>query len=54
MTVSECLQLEYHHSLRHHLLLVYAREVLILDLHINQTVGIIPLEKTASPLLQVL
>lgn len=53
MTVSECLQLEYHHSLRHHLLLVYAREVLILDLHINQTVGIIPLEKTASPLLQV-
>lgn len=53
MTVSECLQLEYHRSLRHHLLLVYAREVLILDLHINQTVGIIPLEKSTSPLLQV-
>ncbi|KAJ4431502.1 hypothetical protein ANN_20100 [Periplaneta americana] len=53
MTVSECLQLEYHRSLRHHLLLLYAREVLVLDLHINQTVGIIPLEKTASPLLQV-
>nr|CAD7258867.1 unnamed protein product [Timema shepardi] len=54
MTVSECLQLSYHSSLRHHLLLLYAREVLLLDLHINQTVGIIPLEKTASPLLQVL
>ncbi|PSN34557.1 WD repeat-containing protein 11 [Blattella germanica] len=38
MTVSECLQLEYHRSLRHHLLLLYAREVLVLDLHINQTV----------------
>ncbi|XP_067012842.2 WD repeat-containing protein 11 [Anabrus simplex] len=54
MTVSECLQLEYHRSLRHHLLLLYAREVLVLDLHINQTVGIIPLEKTASPLLQII
>lgn len=54
MTVSECLQLEYHRSLRHHLLLVYAREVLILDLHINQTVGIIPMDKSTSPLLQVL
>lgn len=54
MTVSECLQLQYHQSLRHHLLLLYAREILMLDLHINQTVGIIPLEKTASPLVQVI
>ncbi|GLH00339.1 Uncharacterized protein GBIM_06748 [Gryllus bimaculatus] len=53
MTVSECLQLEYHQCLRHHLLLLYAREVLVLDLHINQTVGIIPLEKSGSPLVQI-
>ncbi|XP_071448701.1 WD repeat-containing protein 11-like [Hetaerina americana] len=54
MTASECLQLLYHNSLRHHLMLVYPREALLLDLHINQTVGIIPLEKTASPLTQVI
>ncbi|XP_046385283.1 WD repeat-containing protein 11-like [Ischnura elegans] len=54
MTASDCLQLVYHNSLRHHLILVYPHEALILDLHINQTVGIIPLEKTASPLAQVI
>ncbi|XP_063221643.1 WD repeat-containing protein 11-like [Bacillus rossius redtenbacheri] len=54
MMVSECLQLCYHSAARHHLLLLYAREILVLDLHINQTVGIIPVEKTASPLVQVI
>lgn len=54
MTLSECLQVAYHRSLRHHFLLLYPREILILDLHINQTVGIVPLgDKTASPFLQV-
>lgn len=54
MTLSECLQVAYHRSLRHHFLLLYPREILLLDLHINQTVGIVPLgDKTASPFLQV-
>ncbi|GAB1607865.1 WD repeat-containing protein 11-like isoform X2 [Argonauta hians] len=53
-TLSECLQLAYHNCCRHHLILVYPREVLILDLKINQTVGIIPMERTGSPFMQVL
>ncbi|KAK3094363.1 hypothetical protein FSP39_000768, partial [Pinctada imbricata] len=54
VALNECLQLLYHRSCRHHLLLVYPREILILDLEINQTVGIIPMEKTGSPFVQSL
>ncbi|KAL1460934.1 hypothetical protein WDU94_012870 [Cyamophila willieti] len=54
MTLSDCLQLSYHRSLRHHILLLYARDVLIIDLHINMSVGVIPIERTASPLTQVI
>lgn len=54
LTLNECLQLAYHNSCRHHLILLYPREVLILDLKINQTVGIIPMERTGSPFVQVL
>ncbi|XP_065339644.1 WD repeat-containing protein 11-like [Cloeon dipterum] len=50
---SDCLQLCYHRSLRHHLLLLFPKELLILDLHINQTVCVVPLERTAAPFLQV-
>ncbi|KAF4521502.1 hypothetical protein B566_EDAN001802 [Ephemera danica] len=53
-TVAECLQLQHHRSLRHHLLLLYPRELLILDLHINQTVGVLPLERSASTFMQVM
>ncbi|KAL1122656.1 hypothetical protein AAG570_002983 [Ranatra chinensis] len=53
MTITECLQMAYHQSLRHHLLLLYPRDVILVDLHINQTIGIIPIEKTMSPLVQV-
>ncbi|KAK2170890.1 hypothetical protein NP493_1127g02083 [Ridgeia piscesae] len=54
VALNECLQLAYHQACRDHMILVYPREILILDLAINQTVGIIPLERTASPFLQVL
>ena len=53
MTVSECLQMMYHRSLCHHLLLLYPRDILLIDLHINQTVGIVSVEKAMSPLVQV-
>uniref|UniRef100_A0A146LNG3 WD repeat-containing protein 11 n=1 Tax=Lygus hesperus TaxID=30085 RepID=A0A146LNG3_LYGHE len=53
MTITECLQLQYHKSLRHHLILLYPRDVILVDLHINQTIGIIPFERTMSPLVQV-
>ncbi|XP_075222794.1 WD repeat-containing protein 11-like [Lycorma delicatula] len=54
MTVSECLQLIYHRSQRDHILLLYPRDILIVDLHINQTVGIISIEKAMSPLVQII
>ncbi|XP_034244567.1 WD repeat-containing protein 11-like [Thrips palmi] len=51
--VAECLQVIHHQAIRNLLLLVYPSEILILDLHINHTVGLIPLERSTSPLLQV-
>ncbi|OWF51700.1 WD repeat-containing protein 11-like isoform X2 [Mizuhopecten yessoensis] len=54
VTLNECLQLEFHRACRHHLILVYPREILLLDLEINQTVGIITMERTGSPFVQVL
>ncbi|XP_041368583.1 WD repeat-containing protein 11-like [Gigantopelta aegis] len=54
VAVSECLQLSFHPSCRHHIILLYPREMLILDLEINQTVGMVSLDKTSSPFVQVL
>ncbi|KAG8183940.1 hypothetical protein JTE90_006865 [Oedothorax gibbosus] len=53
VTLNECLGLTYHKSYRHHLLLLYPKEVLILDLEINQTVGIVSSEFSGSPIMQV-
>jgi len=51
---AECLQLAYHKACRHHLVLLYAREILILDLDINQTVSVIPMERSGSPFMTVI
>ncbi|GAB6023246.1 WD repeat-containing protein 11 [Chamberlinius hualienensis] len=51
---SDVLVLMYHPASRHHLLLVYTREVLVLDLEINQTIGVIMIEKSGSPFSQVI
>ncbi|XP_038045535.1 WD repeat-containing protein 11-like isoform X5 [Patiria miniata] len=53
ITLNECLQMTYLQSRRQHLLLVYPREILILDLDIYQTVGMIPMERSGSPFQQV-
>lgn len=53
VNLNECIQLVYHQACRHHLILLYPRELLILDLEINQTVGTIPMERTGSPFTQV-
>ncbi|XP_035227058.1 WD repeat-containing protein 11-like isoform X2 [Stegodyphus dumicola] len=53
VTLQECLNLTYHKSYRHHLLLLYPKEILILDLEINQTVGIVSVEHTGSPMMQL-
>ncbi|XP_064605109.1 WD repeat-containing protein 11-like [Liolophura sinensis] len=54
VNLNECIQLVYHQACRHHLILLYPRELLILDLEINQTVGTIPMERTGSPFTQIL
>lgn len=35
------------------MLLLYPREILILDLEVNQTVGVIAIERTGVPFIQV-
>ncbi|XP_064464638.1 WD repeat-containing protein 11-like [Ornithodoros turicata] len=51
LALNDCLQLSYHRSFRHHLLLLYSKEILILDMEIHQTVGIVALERNGSPFL---
>lgn len=52
--LAECLQLMYHRTVRDQLLLLYSREILVLDLTINQTVGIVAIDRALSPFSQVL
>lgn len=54
MTISDCLQLVYHRALRNHVILLYARDILLIDLHINMTVGVVSIDKSSSPLLQII
>ena len=51
--ILECQQVMFHRSARNHLILVYSREVLILDLDIGQTVGMIILDRSCSPISEV-
>ena len=51
---SLCLQLEFHQSRKNHIILLYAREVLILDLDVNQIIEAISADKTGSPFQQVI
>uniref|UniRef100_A0A8D0HIM2 WDR11 first beta-propeller domain-containing protein n=1 Tax=Sphenodon punctatus TaxID=8508 RepID=A0A8D0HIM2_SPHPU len=53
VTLNDCLQLSYLPSKRNYMLLLYPREILILDLEVNQTVGVITIERTGVPFLQV-
>ncbi|KAM9133288.1 WD repeat-containing protein 11 isoform 1-T1 [Pangshura tecta] len=54
VTLNECLQLSYLPSKRNYMLLLYPREILILDLEVNQTVGVVAIERTGIPFLQVI
>lgn len=53
VTLNDCLQLSYLPSKRNYMLLLYPREILILDLEVNQTVGVIAIERTGVPFIQV-
>ncbi|NXW53332.1 WDR11 protein, partial [Eurystomus gularis] len=54
VTLNDCLQLSFLPSKRNYMLLLYPREILILDLEVNQTVGVIAIERTGVPFLQVI
>lgn len=54
ISLQECIQMTYLRSCRHHLVLLYPREILLMDLEINQTVGIISADRSGSPFLEVL
>lgn len=49
----DCLHVSFVNSHRHHLLVLYPKEILILDLNIMQAVGSVFLERNTSPFLQV-
>ncbi|XP_065883318.1 WD repeat-containing protein 11-like isoform X2 [Dysidea avara] len=49
----DCLQVSFVNSHRNHLLVLYPKEILILDLSIMQAVGSVFLERNTSPFLQV-
>lgn len=54
ITLSDCLQVVFHRSARDHILLVYSREILILDLDIGQTVGFISLDRSSPSIVRAL
>ncbi|XP_037638184.1 WD repeat-containing protein 11 [Sebastes umbrosus] len=54
VTLNDCLQLSYLPSKRNHMLLLYPREILILDLELSQTVGVVAIERSGVPFVQVI
>ncbi|MEQ2159181.1 hypothetical protein GOODEAATRI_020054, partial [Goodea atripinnis] len=52
VTLNDCLQLSYLPSKRNHMLLLYPREILILDLELSQTVGVVAIERSGVPFTQ--
>ncbi|XP_037068815.1 WD repeat-containing protein 11-like [Pollicipes pollicipes] len=53
-SLQDCLQMCYHRARRHLLLLLYGRELLLLDLQLLQAVATVPADKSGSPFTQVL
>lgn len=54
-SLNECLQLSFHRCLRHIICLVYAREILLVDLRIHHTVAVLPsTDRSYSPLQQLI
>jgi hypothetical protein len=53
VSLNDCLQILFHPIHRHLILIVYAREILIFDLQILQTVGTIFCEKHSAAFYKV-
>ncbi|XP_043202884.1 WD repeat-containing protein 11-like [Amphibalanus amphitrite] len=50
----ECVHLSYHRARRHLLLLVFGRQVLLVDTQLGRAVGAVPADKSGSPFTQVM
>ena len=53
LSLTECLQIEFHAFAKDILFLVYPKEIFIFELIINQTIGYISLDRQHSPFFQV-
>ena len=53
MTLVDCLQLCFSPTVQGHLLLLYSREILIIDIEIMQAVGSVFLERASAPFIQM-
>ena len=51
--MSSCALVLYHRTARNHVLLVFPREILVIDLDIGQTVGVIAADRSAPQILDV-
>ncbi|CAH0382935.1 unnamed protein product [Bemisia tabaci] len=53
LTVEDCIEIHFHHSLKHLLIVLYPRDILIIDLKMETAVGIVSIEQSASPFIQL-
>ena len=49
----ECLQMAYHRARRHLVLLLYGRQLVLLDTQLGRPVGTVAADKSGSPFTQV-
>jgi len=54
ISLADCLQVAFSRSYRHHIFVVYTREIVIMDIETKQEVGSISLERNSSPFLQIM
>lgn len=53
ISLSDCKELSYLPSMRHHIAAVFPKEILILDVNVLQAVASVSLERNGSPFMQV-
>ncbi len=53
LPLTDCLQIVFSRSNRHHLFVVYPREIVIMDVEIRQAVGSVVSERNTSAFVQV-
>ena len=54
VTQVDCRQITFSPAHKHHLLIIYPREVVVMDMEIRQAIGSLSLERNTSPLLRLM